>query len=124
MFFVIVRKLFQEDALLQADINTISLVQLLHAQSIDPYLLIAALLGSRDVVFAGTMLVTITLAFARLRKHLILLMVGLGVSSLGSFLIREVFEKARPTLATPSMQNDITTVTGGHALIAFTFYGI
>lgn len=123
-FFVIVRKLLQEDALIQTDINAISLVQLLHAQSIDPYLLITALLGSRDVVFAGTILVTIILAFARLRRRLILLMVGIGVSSLGSFLIRELFEKARPTLATPSLQDSITVILGGHAFIAFTFYGI
>ena len=123
-FFVIIRKLFQENALIEVDINTISLIQLLHAQSIDGYLFIAALLGSRDIIFAAIIVVTIFLAFARLRMNLIVLMTAIGISSLGSFLIRDIFEKVRPALATPSLQDGMTTITQGHAFITFSFYSV
>lgn len=123
-FFVIVKGLFSRDALIEVDITIINLVQLIRSQYIESWLWYVVILGSRSVVFGGVILLTIFFAFAKARRSLIVLMTTVGVSSLGALVLRTLFEKARPALATPIVQDTISLAGINQALIAFSCYGM
>lgn len=123
-FFNVVRHVLGNDALIESDVSIVNFLQLIRLDGIDQGALFFGTLGRWSVIFIGVCASAIVCIRGRRWHTLIALVTAVSVAIFFSGILREVIETARPSFANTLVTNNDAAFPGGHASVAFTFYGL
>ena len=122
-FFGVIEDYLGHQALIQADLRLINLVQLLRTPKSNALMLAVTDLGQWQVVLLGTLLTAAVLWLQQRWYQLIGLLLSVGGGEALVWLIKHAIARPRPPLTSALLPEDSFSFPSGHAFVALAFYG-
>jgi len=124
LFFVIVQDLIGQEALIQADLRVINLVQIFRVAWFSKVMLVFTYLAKWQIVVAGLAAISIVFIILRRWYYLLTMLISAGVGELFVWILKNYFDRPRPPLINALAPEMSYSFPSGHAFVAVAFYGL
>src|SRR5204863_7292057 len=117
-FFNILQDMIGQEALVQADLRIINLLQILRSPGWNHTMLLITHMGAGQVIFLGVILVSIILLLRSRWHYVIALLVSVGIGELFVAVVKNIVDRPRPPLIHALLPEDGYSFPSGHAFVA------
>lgn len=123
-FFSVVEAVLSREALIQADLRLLSLVQMFRSPRLNTVMAFLTYLGNWQIVGGGAALVGLYLAVTRRWRWILAMVVSIAGGEGLVWLSKTGFARQRPDLVNALIPAHGLSFPSGHAFVAISFYGL
>jgi len=124
LFFGVVIDLIGQRSLIQADLRTINMMQVLRSPVLNQVMLFITYLGQPQIVIAGLAALTLLLLLMRRRYSLWAMLISVGLGEAFVWLAEQLLRRPRPPLRSALTAAGGFSFPSGHSFVAVSFYGL
>jgi undecaprenyl-diphosphatase len=122
-FYVILEDFVSKEFLYLSDLRILNLVKLYRTPRLNQAMLAITYLGKWEVIFLGTLFVSIVLLIQRKWTYLWTFIASVVGGQIIVTVIKNLVDRTRPPVAEALVIENTYSFPSGHSLIAVTFYG-
>ncbi len=124
LFFGVLQDYIGKEALIEADLRVINLVQIFRSPGFNNAMLAVTDLGKGNVVVLGAILLVIALALLKKWRYLSMLVFSVAGGEGFVWVIKHLVKRPRPPLINALVSETSYSFPSGHAFVAVAFYGL